>query len=208
MRAPCLALLLLALPGLPSSAAEPDAPAPAEAKPAEPPKAAPCPCSDAKPARLEHLVEFTFGTSQLFNRGPGSAVAGSRILPTQAALLLAEYFFNEAWGLAAFLNIPLGSAQVVVNGELVTAVPDSVLAVGGRWAPLRFDIIQKRVRTEIQLSAFVGRTLSFTANDTFLPVVAARVHLHDNGGFAMYVGTSWAFLRESLSLIYGIGYRF
>jgi hypothetical protein len=172
----------------------------------------PCACTEAKPPQLDHSVEISFGTVQLFNDASKVTEPGTRILPTAAALLLGEWLLGESFAVAAFVNLPLSEAKFLdqATGTIKYQAADPVAAVGVRWSPVRVDVLKRKARFEVQLAGFVGSTL-FSVNpagNTLVPVVSGRLHLHDNQGLALYVGTSWAFVRESLVLTYGLGYRF
>ncbi len=206
-----IAVLLHAGSALAEDAAPAPAPA-AEAATATPDGGVPpCACAEAKPAKLDHALEISFGTAQLFNGASSVLEPGRRILPTAGALLLGEWFLGEAFAVAAFVSLPLSEAKALnADGSITYQAADPVAALGLRWSPVRLDVLSKRARVELQVAAFAGSTL-FSVNpqgNAFVPVLSGRLHLHDTQGLALYVGGSWAFVRESLVLTYGLGYRF
>lgn len=197
-------LLLGTIPLLYASAQGQDA----ATGPACPPDPA-CSCEPQTALQANHRLEFSFGTTQNFNNPSRWEEPGRRILPTTSATLLAEVLLSPRWALTGFFNLPLVESRVLqADGTMTWEAADPVVALGGRWTPLSWPMLKGKAQAGVQVGAFVGTTVASLKGDTVVPVVSARLHLYDATGLAIYIGPSWAFVRESLALSYGLGYRF
>lgn len=189
----------------------------AETAAAGPAEAAGCPCAgsccgpEAKEAEAIERLEISFGSSQLFIK---QSIYGSasrleqRVVPVTAALFLFEYLFLESFSAALVFNLPLETQRTLEpDGTIREEYAAPVLLTGVTWAPASFEFF-KASRLEPQFAAQVGTTLGSELGDTVFPMVTSRMHFVSKQGFTLYLGASWAFQKETLALIYGLGYRF
>jgi len=149
--------------------------------------------------------ELSFGTSQLFSSGFLEDDQQGETLPTTSALFISEYFFSKRWGFVALFNLPLTPERTLRNGEVISRFAAPTLAAGLEWTPLSWDV-REASRLEVQFALMGGAVLA--PSGRFFPLSALRLHLLQNEGFALYVGTAFAFRLDTLALIYGIGHRF
>jgi hypothetical protein len=63
-------------------------------------------------------------------------------------------------------------------------------------------------RLELQLAARAGVTIGSSSGDVVVPLAAGRLHFANQAGFALYLGAAFAFRRDTVALLYGIGHRF
>jgi hypothetical protein len=104
------------------------------------------------------------------------------------------------------LNLPLGSARtVLVDGTIKDEYAPASTLLGLVGTVARWDI-RRNSRLEIQLGALAGRVL--VSDGRYFPLTVARVHILQNQGFGLYIGTAFAFRVDTLALIYGAGHRF
>ena len=157
-----------------------------------------------KRASLVRDWEFSFGTSQLFN-APNTELELKNALPTTSALFIAERFMSQHFGLVGLFNLPLTAERQIVDGELIARFAAPSVALGGTWTPLAWDF-RETSRFEIQFALMGGAVLA--PRGRFFPLMAARLHLLQDEGFALYAGTAFAVRVDTLALIYGIGHRF
>jgi hypothetical protein len=163
--------------------------------------------------QLEHLVEFSFGSTLLYVEQPlldgYLAVQGSRVLPVPSVLMLAEWLIRPRWILGGLLNLPTAPIRVLEeDGESYSEeASTAVVALGGSYVPfqVRFG---KNALFQPQLGLMVGRSINNSIKDTFFPMAVGRVHLHTKDGFSMYFGTAFAGRRDTFALLYGVGHRF
>ena len=154
------------------------------------------------------LFELSFGTTQSFVRPDRALDEGTVLMPTTSATFLGEVFMWPTFRLAALYNIPLSTDRVYVEDELQESITYPSFGLGVSWSPVLYTF-RRRSRIEVQMAAFAGATLNLD-NPRVFPLLASRVHLMQNAstGVGVYVGTAFAFRVETLSLIYGVGYRF
>ena len=204
MRGSLLALLLVA-PSL--ALAEDGVPAAPPVPPAVAPTLPGAPAATVGFGK-EYLLEFSFGQSHLFIP-PDVAPQGVPVvtLPTSASLLLGELLLSQRFAVATIFNIPNGPQKTVVDGKTIDEKIAMAVAAGVRVSPVGFDL-RKDAHLELQLAAFVGQTFGGTAQSITFPMLAGRLHLSRPDGFAMYLGASWTFRKDTLALFYGGGHRF
>jgi hypothetical protein len=96
------------------------------------------------------------------------------------------------------------------------SVVAAAIAAAGWAAPARgerpsalFAGPELRLRVDDEAVSAEGRPryeLSFPHGITTL--VAGRIHLSNRDGFALYFGSAYAFQKDTVAVLYGIGYRF
>lgn len=155
-------------------------------------------------------VEFSFGSAELFTRqsvtDPGGIVR-QRVIPITALTVFGEYLLHPRVSVIAQFLLPLEPESTLVDGELsVTYVPPA-LSGGLRGTVVGLYVMTETV-LEAQLFLLGGSTFADLSNDAFYPTLGWRAHLRDEGGFTMYIGTSFAFRQNTTALIYGVGHRF
>lgn len=174
-----------------------------------PRRVTPCTCMPQRALEAHHTLEVSFGTTQNFNEPSRWTEPGRRILPTTSATLIAELLLNRWWAVGGFFNLPLVESRALqADGTMTWEAADPVLALGGRWAPVQREVLGGKGLAALQLGVFLGTTVTSIQGDSVVPVLTTRLHLHDATGLTVYLGASWAFVRESLALSYGLGYRF
>ncbi len=150
-------------------------------------------------------VEVSFGTSQLFD-SEQELTPGADILPTTSALFIGEYALSMRWNVVGFFNLPLSSNRTITeDGRLKERFAAPALAVGALWTPLIWDF-RPTSRLELQTALLGGWVTQ--RNGRFFPLGAVRLHMVQDEGFALYVGTAVAFRIDTAALIYGVGHRF
>ena len=159
----------------------------------------------------EPVVELSFGHSQLFNESKYAAVQQvgvGGIVPTTSVLFIAEWLVAPRWGSLAVFNLPLTTQQTVNDaGDVFQERVAPSVALGGRYSILHFDL-KPRALVELQGTILVGRTIGSIEGDFFFPMVGGRIHIARPSGFAMYLGSTWAFHKDTLALFYGAAHRF
>ncbi len=178
----------------------------------EPPAeaAAACPTKAPEPSDAEQLLEFTFGSAQVFFRQslvtPSSEI-GDEAIPVSSALLMGEWLASERWAALLLFNLPLEAQSTLRDGQLTQEFVAPSLALGARFSVFGLKLLGSS-RVELQLAAMAGRTLGSPSGDRFFPLGAARIHFHTRAGFTLYVGSASAFSENTTAIIYGIGHRF
>jgi hypothetical protein len=161
-------------------------------------------------AKDPHRVEVTFGSSQLFSHQPFLGTSGtvrSEIVPVSSALIMFEWLFHDRFSAVSLCNIPLGTQKSLKGGEVREEYVAPSLAFGARAAALRFEIFEAS-RLELHIAALGGVVVGHSDGPPVFPLFASRVHFANKAGFALYLGTAYAFDRDTLALHYGIGHRF
>lgn len=151
------------------------------------------------------LFEVSIGDTQVF--APDELSDELRqVVPTEAVLLLFEYFLHYRWHLSAVFNWPTDTAVSIVDGQLVETYVAPFLAMGVIWTPLVVPFAEKRHRFELQGAVMGGLALRkrFTPNALF----ALRAYVLHESDFGVYVGLASSFIIDTAGLIYGVGYRF
>lgn len=171
---------------------------------------APCGPSDMHAPLAEQTLEVTFGSGQLFNRQSIVTKSGrveEQIIPVSSALLMVEWLFHDRLSLAGLFNLPLNTQKTVSNGMARDEFVAPSVSLGLRWSALRFDVFAAS-RLELQLAALGGVTIGSSAGDLVFPLAAGRLHFSNREGFALYLGGAFAFRRDTVAIVYGIGHRF
>jgi hypothetical protein len=201
-------------PAVFGSRADPPASTPIEerieaAQPAIARAASPCACTTEPPAR-EHVIEVTFGSSQLFIHQSILNKSGNvarEIIPVTSALIMLEWLFWRRFSLLSLFNLPLVTEKTVVDGQTREKFVAPSLATGLRFSAIRLDVFAHS-KLEFQVAAMVGFTLGGTDAAPVFPMAAGRIHFSNQAGFALYLGTAFAFQKDTVGVFYGIGHRF
>lgn len=155
-------------------------------------------------------MELSFGSVELFTQqsvtDPGGIIR-ERVIPITALNTFGEYLLHPRLAVMAQFLLPLEPESTLVDGELSLSYVPPALSVGVRGTVFGFQALEE-TRLEAQLFLLGGNTLDQLSNDQFYPTLGWRAHLRDDGGFAMYVGTSFAFRQNVTGLVYGVGHRF
>ncbi len=158
-----------------------------------------------------HVIEVSFGNAQLFIEQPllaEQADSGrTAVIPVSAALLMVEWLALPRLSVVTLFNMPLESDRRFVDGQLRESFAAPALATGVRWSPISVPVF-RQARAELQLAALVGTTIGSQDEDFFFPLLAGRTHIRSRGGASIFLGASWAFAKETLAVIYGVGHRF
>ncbi|MES1204571.1 MAG: hypothetical protein ABUS79_01415 [Pseudomonadota bacterium] len=171
--------------------------------------ATPCGCAELPPTRA-HVIEVTFGSAQLFSEQGILTTGGQtteRVIPVSSALMMIEWLFRERLSVLSFFNLPLGTQKTVVNGQAVEEFVAPSVPLGLRASLIRLEVFAAS-RLEFQVAAMGGVTIGSTSGDVLFPMIASRIHFASQNGFALYLGTAFAFQKDTLALLYGIGHRF
>jgi hypothetical protein len=189
------------------------APARAEAPAAPAPPPAPpvnrCACAET-PARRPPVIEITFGSSQLFAHQSIAAKAGTveeSVIPVTSALVMVEWLLRPRLSVLSMFNLPLVTQKIFVNGEIREEYVAPSIALGARISAVQMEIFAA-TRLEVQLAALAGVTIGSQSGDVLFPLAAGRLHLSNRDGFALYFGAAYAFQKDTVAVLYGIGYRF
>jgi hypothetical protein len=179
---------------------------PAQAQPST--ACAPASCRPPAPGH-EHRLEVTFGSAQLFNH-QSTLTAGrieEQIVPVTSALFMIEWLLHDRLSVLTLFNLPLTTQKTVVDGMIQEEFVAPSVALGLRVSALRFDVFAGS-RLELQLAALGGVTVGSSSGDQVFPLAAGRLHFASSGGFALYLGGAFAFQRDTVAILYGIGHRF
>ena len=177
--------------------------------PATPPPVNPCACAEP-PAPRPPKLEITFGSSQLFAHQSIAGKAGGveeNVIPVTSALMMVEWLLRPRLSVLSMFNLPLVTQRIFVNGEIREDYVAPSIALGARLSALRLEIFSD-TRLELQLAALAGVTIGSQNGDVIFPLAAGRVHLSNRDGFALYFGAAYAFQKDTVAVLYGIGYRF
>lgn len=203
------AVLTLAATLVATAARAETAPAPPSAE--APAKPLPCACAPAAPpAPTPQFIEVTFGSTQLFAHQSLIGENGApkeQIIPVISALLMIEWLFRERASVLALANFPLGTQKVYSNGMATEDYLAPSVALGLRVSALRLTVFSAS-RLELQLAALGGVTIGSLDGDKLFPLAAVRLHFATQAGFALYLGSAFAFQKDTLAMLYGIGHRF
>ena len=160
--------------------------------------------------QTRQTIEVTFGSSQLFNHQSILAKSGrveSEIIPVTSALLMLEYLAHPRISVIQLFNLPLTTQKTVVDGQLREEFVAPSVALGARVTALSFEVFAES-HLELQFAALGGFTLGSRSGDVVFPLAASRIHFSNGSGFALYLGTAFAFRKDTVALLYGIGHRF
>jgi hypothetical protein len=158
----------------------------------------------------EHVIEVTFGSSQLFIHQSILNKSGNvarEIIPVTSALIMIEWLFLRRFSLLSLFNLPLVTEKTVVDGQAREKFVAPSLATGLRFSAIRLDVFAHS-KLEFQVAALVGFTLGGTDAAPVFPMAAGRIHFSNQAGFALYLGTAFAFQKDTVGVFYGIGHRF
>ncbi|MDH5256544.1 MAG: hypothetical protein OEX07_01005 [Gammaproteobacteria bacterium] len=156
----------------------------------------------------ERTFELSFGTSQMLVDDVDRADIKDRkkvILPTTGALLIAEYLWNDRWGTIFAFNLPLVTQKFVVNNELIEETAAKTYLLGQRFSPFTWHLT-KTASLSPQISALLSAMVG--SSTQFSPSLAGRIHITDQGGFSMYLGSTVTYGIKGYVLFYGIGHQF
>jgi hypothetical protein len=130
----------------------------------------------------------------------------TELVPTTSVLFMAEYAALSWLRFAASYDLIATTEREVIDGKAVDTVLPSRIALGTTIAPLHIDF--RNARLEGQGSGFLALTLE--ASPKVVPVIMGRLHVMPNRhhGVGIYLGTSYHFVIQKLTLLYGVGYRF
>ncbi len=81
------------------------------------------------------------------------------------------------------------------------------MAVGVRFTAVTLPVF-RAARMDLQLAALGGTTIGSREGDQLFPMLAGRTHIRTHRGAAIYIGASWAFAKDTLAVLYGVGHRF
>lgn len=171
------------------------------------------PCAVAAPSEApsqRQTLEVTFGSAQLFNHQSVVTKNGhveQQVVPVTSALLMLEWLFHDRASVITVFNLPLTTQKTVVDGQVREEFVAPSLSLGARVSALRFDVFAAS-RLELQLAALAGVTIGSSAGDAVFPLMAGRLHFENRAGFALYLGGAFAFRRDTVAILYGIGHRF
>ena len=159
-------------------------------------------------ANPEHVVEVSFGNSQLFAGSIDEVVSGElgSYVPARSSLFILE-LLQSKWSWIFAMNIPWSGQPVLIDGNLIEKQIAPSMSLGLRWSPLRISLPTQTI-VEGQVAALLGRSVGSSKGDIFFPLLGGRVHISRPNGFAMYIGTMFTLRRETLALIYGVGNKF
>jgi hypothetical protein len=179
------------------------------ANPNPTPPAPTCNCASKK-LPDPHVVEITFGSSQLFAHqsilGKGGEVK-EHVIPVTSALMMAEWLMHPRLSLLSIFNLPLVTQKIIVDGAISEQYVAPSVAAGLRFSVLRMDIFRAS-QLDLQVAGLGGITIGSQNGDVLFPLVAGRIHLSNRDGFALYFGSAYAFQKDTVAVLYGIGYRF
>lgn len=198
-----LASLLCVLSASPAHASEP---APEDAEPATP--------SGRRAAEREvdstrdGWFEVTVGTAHSF---PAELIGDYdddvTLVPTSTVLFVASY--APLWWLriVTLYDLIAGREERTVSGVSEQRTLPSRWAAGVSWAPFHWDF-GKSSRVELEGYTLMGLTIEQSPSP--VPIVMGRVNLMQNRyeGVGVYLGVSYYFVIDKISVFYGVGYRF
>jgi hypothetical protein len=156
------------------------------------------------------VVEVTFGNAQLFAHQSVLRVSGQpkeQVVPVTSALLMIEWLMRDRLSLLGLFNLPLATQKIFVDGQIREEFNAPSVAAGVRLTAVRLDLFVDS-RLELQLATLAGVTLGSRDGDKVFPMVAGRLHFANHAGFALYLGGAFAFKKDTMALLYGIGHRF
>jgi hypothetical protein len=211
-----IALMLISLPLMASSAlASPPAEAPSEgaAPPpdAAPPEVSPCAlvCPEAADKTPDKAVfEIVLGTGLMFNASESFNYSDDvEVTPTSSVYLTGEVFLAPRWRVSLGYELPVGPQTRIVAGESEEKILPSVLELGVVAVPVWFDFAE-RSRIEVQLVANAGLTLASTP--LAYPRVGFRLNFLQDAqkGIGLLFGINHSFRLGRIAFFYGAGYRF
>ena len=160
----------------------------------------------------EHVMELSFGSALLYVEQPlldeYRLTRDSRVMPVQSVMMLAEWLVRPRWSVAGMVNIPPDPIRRVQDdGSLTEEHSGAALAVGGSFVPFQVRVSESS-RFQPQVGLMAGRTINNSVEDRFFLLGVARLHLHTDAGFSMYLGAAFAGQRDTLAFLYGVGHRF
>jgi hypothetical protein len=158
----------------------------------------------------QHVLEVTFGSAQLFNRQSVVTKSGrveEQVIPVSSALLMVEWLFHRRLSLLSLFNLPLDTQKTVIDDQVREEFVAPSLSLGVRVSALSVEVFAAS-RLELQLAALAGVTIGSSSGDAVFPLAATRLHFANQQGFALYIGGAFAFRRDTVALLYGIGHRF
>jgi hypothetical protein len=176
------------------------------------PATTPAPCACVEPPPEPQVLEVTFGSAQLFEDQAFTSAGGlvqEQVIPVTSALLMVEWLLRERLSVLSLFNLPLTTQKKLVDGQVQEEFVAPSIALGARFSALRLQVFAAS-HLELQLAALAGITIGSTSasGDTVFPLAAGRIHFSNQNGFALYLGTAFAFRKDTLAVLYGIGHRF
>jgi len=160
----------------------------------------------------KHVMELSFGSALLYVEQPllddYRITTDSRVMPVPSVVMLAEWLVRPRWSLAGMLNIPTEPIRRVQDdGGFTEEHSAAALALGVSYVPFQVRVSETS-RFQPQLGLLAGRTINNSIEDNVFLLGVARLHLHTDAGFSMYLGAAFAGQRDTLAFLYGVGHRF
>ncbi|MFT3921264.1 MAG: hypothetical protein QM778_01890 [Myxococcales bacterium] len=118
-----------------------------------------------------------------------------------------EWLAHPRIAVSSLFNLPLTTQKTVVDGALREEYVAPSVALGVRATALSIEVFEAS-HLELQFAALGGITIGSRSGDLVFPLAATRIHFSNPGGFALYLGTAFAFRKDTVALLYGIGHRF
>lgn len=168
------------------------------------------PIGRTPPVKRPQVVEVTFGSAQLFAHQSVLRIGGQpkeQIVPVTSALLMIEWLMRDRFSLISLFNLPLATQKIFVDGQIREEFNAPSVAAGARITAVRLEVFVDS-RLELQLAALAGVTVGSRDGDKIFPMAAGRLHFANHAGFALYLGGAFAFKKDTMALLYGIGHRF
>lgn len=168
------------------------------------------PPEGAVPEDQGHVVEVSFGSAQLFIKQPlrGEPDApDTAVIPVASAMMLVEWLAQPRLGVASLFNLPLQADRRFVDGVLKEQFAAPTLAIGLRWTAVSLPVF-RAARLGLQGAVLAGTTIGSREEDRLFPLLAGRTHIRTHNGASVYLGASWAFAKDTLAVLYGVGHRF
>ena len=131
------------------------------------------------------------------------------LVPTNAALLLIEYFLTYRWRLRFMYNLRTSTEKRIdrETNEVNEQVAPSTVSAGLSWVPVSVRF-RETSRVEFQGSLLLSTVLD--DEHLIFPTWTGRVHLMQDAeaGVGVYLGMFYEFRRNKVGPFYGVGYRF
>lgn len=129
------------------------------------------------------------------------------IAPTNARLFFAELRPDKLIRIPVFFNLPTGSKQYIVNGELISERASPTFGTGLEFRCFRFPI-GKKSAVEFEAGPLASFLFDKNKSIRFAPIAAGRVRFLKNEDFVLYMGSSYSFGIDAVGILFGIGYVF
>lgn len=166
-----------------------------------------------QPKENKYTIEVSFGFALM---NIDSAFKTEKIndqevrkYPVPSSCFLLEWLGFDRVTFGGMVNIPVNTSKEKSGNSVEEKNVATALGAGFTLIPLRFEPFSFS-SFELQTGILGCTTVNSTSSrgNFIFPMTFFRFRVIARGGFSLYLGLSYAFQKDTLALLYGVGHRF